>query len=92
MAGLARRGNPPARPTTDEYEGDYQTESRFFRHTVIRAAEKRNIEVFVAVHSGRHYEDKRDRMIIKAEHNFELVPTTSGPFDHIDRVLAESGL
>ncbi len=78
--------------TTDEYEGDYQTESRFFRHTVIRAAEKRNIEVFVAVHSGRHYEDKRDRMIIKAEHNFELVPTTSGPFDHIDRVLAESGL
>ena len=37
--------------TTDEYEGDYQTESRFFRHTVIRAAEKRNIEVFVAVHS-----------------------------------------
>ena len=55
--------------TTDEYEGDYQTESRFFRHTVIRAAEKRNIEVFVAVHSGRHYEDKRDRMIIKAEWN-----------------------
>jgi hypothetical protein len=34
---------------------------------VIRAAEKRNIEVFVAVHSGRHYEDKRDRMIIKAD-------------------------
>ena len=59
---------------------------------MIRAAEKRNIEVFVAVHSGRHYEDKRDRMIIKAEHNFELVPTTSGPFDRIDRVLAESGL
>ena len=53
--------------TTDKYEGDYQTESRFFRHTVIRAAEKRNIEVFVAVHSGRHYEDKRDRMIIKAD-------------------------
>jgi hypothetical protein len=52
--------------TTDEYEGDYQTESRFFRHTVIRAAEKRNIDVFVAVHSGRNYEDKRDRMIIKA--------------------------
>ena len=52
--------------TTDEYDGDYTTESRFFRHTVIRAAEKRNVNVFVAVHSGRHYEDKRDRMIIKA--------------------------
>ena len=52
--------------TSDEYEGDYQTESRFFRHTVIRAAEKRNVNVFVAVHSGRHYEDHRDRMVIKA--------------------------
>jgi hypothetical protein len=53
--------------TTDEYDGDYETESRFFRHTVIRAAEKRAINVFVAVHAGRNYEDKRDRMIIKAD-------------------------
>jgi hypothetical protein len=48
-------------------EGDYQTESRFFRHTVIRAAEKRGVTVFVTVHAGRNYEDKRDRMIIKAD-------------------------
>ena len=60
--------------TTDEYDGDYTTESRFFRHTVIRAAEKRNVNVFVAVHSGRHYEDKRDRMIIKAS-PFQLEDT-----------------
>lgn len=51
---------------TDEYDGDYLTESRFFRHTVMRAAEKRGLKVFVAVHSGRNYEDKRDRMIVKA--------------------------
>ena len=52
--------------TTDEYEGDYQTESRFFRHTVIRAAEKRGLKVFVTVHAGRNYEDNRDRMLVKA--------------------------
>jgi hypothetical protein len=76
--------------TTDEYEGDYQTESRFFRHTVIRAAEKRNIEVFVAVHSGRHYEDKRDRMIIKAEdqeaqRDFQVPIADHAPIDEIPR-------
>ena len=73
------------------HEGDYETESRFFRHTVIRAAEKRKINVFVAVHSGRNYEDHRDRMIIKAE-PVGFVPTTSGPFDHIDRRMEDSGL
>ena len=47
-------------------EGDYRTESRFFRHTVIRAAEKRGLKVFVTVHAGRNYEDNRDRMLVKA--------------------------
>ena len=76
--------------TTDEYEGDYQTESRFFRHTVIRAAEKRNIDVFVAVHSGRNYEDKRDRMIIKANWTAPAGLDPKGEFpEHIG--LPEAG-
>jgi hypothetical protein len=87
--------------TTDEYEGDYQTESRFFRHTVIRAAEKRNIDVFVAVHSGRNYEDKRDRMIIKANGlaaGLDAEPAVPGALvftaskDPIDRVLRDNSV
>ena len=65
---------------SDGLDGDYETESRFFRHTVIRAAEKRNIDVFVAVHSGRNYEDKRDRMIIKADSAKSATPVLeAGP-------------
>lgn len=91
--------------TTDKYEGDYQTESRFFRHTVIRAAEKRNIDVFVAVHSGRNYEDKRDRMIIKANWTapagLDAEPAVPGalvftaskdPIDRVDRVLRDNSV
>ena len=86
--------------TTEETEGDYLTESRFFRHTVLRAAERRNVAVFVAVHSGRNYEDKRDRMVIKADwtvstsdvppkHNFiteQIMPNPTLP-----KLYAEGG-
>jgi hypothetical protein len=76
--------------TTDEYDGDYETESRFFRHTVIRAAEKRAINVFVAVHAGRNYEDKRDRMIIKADSAKSATPELeAGPDPAVPERLRE---
>ena len=52
--------------TTDEYDGDYETESRFFRHTIIRAAEKHGKTVEVIWRNGRNFEDGRDRMLITA--------------------------
>ena len=89
---------------SDGLDGDYETESRFFRHPVIRAAEKRNIDVFVAVHSGRNYEDKRDRMIIKANWTapagLDAEPADEVPGllvftaskDPIDRVLRDNSV
>jgi hypothetical protein len=75
---------------TDPDMGDYQTESRFFRHTVIRAAEKRNIDVFVAVHAGRNYEDKRDRMIIRADSAESATPVLeAGPDPAVPERLNE---
>ena len=54
--------------STSEYpDGDYDTETRFFRHTVIRAAERRGVEVDIVWKSGRNFEDKRDRMIVQAQ-------------------------
>ena len=49
-----------------EWGGDYETQSRFFRHTVIRAAEKRGKTVEVIWLNGRNFEDGRDRMLITA--------------------------
>lgn len=46
--------------------GDYETESRFFRHTVIRAAEKRDKSVEVIWRNGHNFEDGCDRMIVTA--------------------------
>ena len=54
--------------STPEYpDGDYDTETRFFRHTVLRAAERRGVEVDIIWKSGRNFEDKRDRMIVQAK-------------------------
>ena len=75
---------------SDGLDGDYETESRFFRHTVIRAAEKRNIDVFVAVHAGRNYEDKRDRMIIRADSAESATPVLeAGPDPAVPERLNE---
>ena len=46
--------------------GDYETQSRFFRHMVIRAAEKRGKTVEAIWRNGRNFEDGRDRMLITA--------------------------
>jgi len=46
--------------------GDYETQSRFFRHTVIRAAEKAGKDVEVIWRNGHNFEDGRDRMLVTA--------------------------
>jgi len=55
------------RSTPEHPEGDYDTETRFFRHTVLRAAERWGVEVDVVWKSGRNFEDGRDRMIVQAK-------------------------
>ena len=55
------------RSTPEHPDGDYDTETRFFRHTVLRAAERRGVEVDIIWKSGRNFEDKRDRMIVQAK-------------------------
>ncbi len=52
--------------------GDYETESRFFRHTVIRAAEKRNKHVEVIWRNGHNFDDGCDRMIVTAREKTPL--------------------
>ena len=49
-----------------QYGGDYETQSRFFRHTVIRAAEKLGKDVEVIWRNGHNFEDGRDRMLVTA--------------------------
>ena len=55
------------RSTAEYPDGDYDTETRFFRHTVLRAAERLGVEVDIVWKSGRNFEDKRDRMIVQAQ-------------------------
>ena len=66
------------RSTPEHPEGDYDTETRFFRHTVLRAAERRGLEVDVVWKSGRNFDDGRDRMIVQAkakpEADFKATP------------------
>ena len=58
----------PKRSLSGGYtHGGYETESRFFRHTVIRAAEKRNKNVEVIWRNGHNFEDGCDRMIVTAQ-------------------------
>ena len=61
---------------TPHWGGDYDTETRFFRHTVLRAGERRGGEVDVVWKSGRNFDDGRDRMIVQAKSKL--------PFDAIE--------
>jgi len=71
--------------STPEYpDGDYDTETRFFRHTVIRAAERRGVEVDIIWKSGRNFEDKRDRMIVQAK---EVPKVTEYLAKHVTKPL-----
>ena len=50
----------------DYGQGDFDTKARFFRHTVLRAADRYDIDVFCAIHPAEKYEDGRARMVVKA--------------------------
>lgn len=47
-------------------DGDFDTYARFFRHTVLRAADRHNVDVFCVIRPAKEYEDGRARMVIKA--------------------------
>ena len=46
--------------------GDFATYARIFRHTVLRAADRYNVDVFCVIRPAKEYEDKRARMVVKA--------------------------
>lgn len=57
--------NYPGAWLKEDY-GDFATQARFFRHTVLRAADRYDVDVFCVIRPAKEYEDGRARMVVKA--------------------------
>ena len=57
---------PYAKSVSDVPHGDFDTQARFFRHTVLRAADRHDVDVFCVIRPAKEYADGRARMVVKA--------------------------